>query len=91
MAKSGDLTPSGRSTATSITSFSINSVKDIFQDNFALLATLQERKIHAPPGPYPARAGVRSATKTQLQAKRTATKDAKAKAVEDKKNRHSCS
>ncbi len=85
MAKSGNLTHSGQSTATSITSFSTNSGKVIFQDDFTLLVTLQERKIHAPPRPCPAPAGVCSATKTQLQANRTATKDAKARAVEDKK------
>ncbi len=84
MAKSGDLTPSGWSTATSVTSFSTNSSKDIFQDDFALLATLQECKIHAPPSPRQARAGVCGTTKTQLQSKRKATKDAKAKAVEEK-------
>jgi hypothetical protein len=40
MAKSGNLTLSGNSTATSVTSFSINSGDDIFQDDYALLATL---------------------------------------------------
>jgi hypothetical protein len=64
MAKSSDLTPSGRSTATSVTSFSTNSGKDIFQNNFALLTALQEHKIHTPPGPCPACAGVCGATKT---------------------------
>jgi hypothetical protein len=87
-AKSGNLTPSGRSTLTSITSFSTNSIENIFQDNFALLATLQDCKIHAPPGPCPACARIHGATKTQLQAKRKATKDAKdpkAKAIEERK------
>jgi hypothetical protein len=85
MAKSGKLTTSGRLTATSVTSFSTNSGEGILQDNYALLATLQEREIHAPPSPRPARAGARSATKTQLQAERKAAKDARANAVEDKK------
>jgi hypothetical protein len=44
-AKSGNLTHSSQSTATSITSFSTNSIKDIFQNNSVLLATLQEPKI----------------------------------------------
>jgi hypothetical protein len=85
MAKSGDLTPSGQSTATSVTSISTNRCNDIFQDDIVLLATLQECKIHSPPGPHLAWAGVCGNTKTQLQAKRNAAKDAKAKTVEDKK------
>jgi hypothetical protein len=83
-AKSSDLTSSGRLTATSVTSFSTNSIKDIFQDNSALLATLQECKIHAPPGPRPVCARVHGTTKTQLQAERKAVKDAKAKAIEER-------
>ncbi len=66
-AKSGELTTSGPLTATSVTSFSTNSGEGILQNNYALLVTLQERKIHAPPGPCPAHAGAYSATKTQLQ------------------------
>jgi hypothetical protein len=58
MTKSGNITPSSQSTATSITSFSTNSAEDIFQDNFTLLVTLQEHEIHAPPSPRPAHAGV---------------------------------
>jgi hypothetical protein len=85
MAKSGIIFPSGQSTATSITSLSTNSIEDIFQDNFALLATLQECKIHAPPGPCPACAGVCCTTKTQLQAEQKAAKDAMAKAIEERK------
>jgi hypothetical protein len=59
-AKSSNLTPSGRLTATSITSFSTNSSKDIFQDNFALLTTLQEGGVHASLGPHPACTGAPS-------------------------------
>jgi hypothetical protein len=85
MAKSGNLTLFGLSTTTSVTSFSTNSIKDIFQDDSALLATLQERKIHAPPGPCQAYAGVCSTTKTQLQAERNAAKNSKAKAIKERK------
>jgi hypothetical protein len=85
MAKSGQLTTSGRSAATSVTSFSTNNGEDILQDYYALLATLQERKIHAPPGPRPACAGACGATTTQLHAKHKAAKDTKAKVVKDKK------
>jgi hypothetical protein len=84
-AKNGNLTPSGRSTATSITSFSTNSIKDIFQDNSTLLATLQEHEIHDPLGSCPACAGVCGTTKTQLQAKWKAAKDAKTKGIEKRK------
>jgi hypothetical protein len=84
-AKSGDLTPSGRLTATSVTSFSTNSIKDIFQDNIALLGTLQECKIQTPSSPHPACAGVCGTTKTQIHTERKAVKDAKAKVVEDGK------
>jgi hypothetical protein len=84
-AKSGSFTPSGQLTTTSVTSFSTNSIKDMIQDNSVLLATLQEHKIHAPPGPCPARAGVCGTTRAQVQAKRKAAKDAKVKAIEERK------
>jgi hypothetical protein len=62
-AKSGDLTPSDHLTATSITGFITNSGKDILQDDYALLMTLQECKIRAPPSPCPACTGVHGAKK----------------------------
>jgi hypothetical protein len=82
---SGNFTPSGRSTATSITSFSTNSGEDIFQDDFALLTTPQKREIHTTLGSRPALAGFHGAPKTQLHAKQKAAKNAKAKLVKDKK------
>jgi hypothetical protein len=51
----------------------------------ALLATLQDCKIRAPPSPCPAHARVCSTTKTQLQAKWKAAKDLKAKAIKERK------
>jgi hypothetical protein len=84
-AKSCKLTTSGHSTATFVTIFSTNSGEGILQAVNALLATLQEQEIHAPPGPRPARASARGITKTQLQAKHMAAKNGKANAVKDKK------
>jgi hypothetical protein len=84
-ARSGDFTPSGRSTDTPVFSFSITSGEYIFQNNIALLITPQEYKIHAIFGSHLAPAGVCSITKTQTQAKRKAAKNAKAESVKDKK------
>jgi hypothetical protein len=49
---SSDFTPFGRSIDTPVTSFSITSGEDIFQDEIPLLFPPQERKIHAIPGSH---------------------------------------
>jgi hypothetical protein len=85
MATSSDFTPSGRLTNTPVTSFSITSSENIFQDEIALLFTPQERKIQAIPGSCLAPAGICGVSKTQLQAKRKAAKNAKAELVKDNK------
>jgi hypothetical protein len=84
-AKNKTIPALGVSIATSITSHSTNSSAAISHDDFALLSKPQGTPIHAPPGPRPLCAGARSITKTQLQIKCRATKEAKAKAAEDKK------
>ncbi len=83
-AKSRTIPVSRLSIATSATSHSTNSSAAVFHNDLALLSKLQGTPIHAPPGLYPLRAGTQSITKTQLQINRV-TKEAKAKAAEDKK------
>jgi hypothetical protein len=86
MATSGDFTPSGLSTNTPVTSFSITSGEDIFQDNIALFVTPQECEIHAILGYCLAPTGVCGVPKTQLHTERKAAKNAKAELIEDKKS-----
>ncbi len=84
MAKCGTVLAADPSVATSMTSFSTKSGV-IFQDNLALLSRLQELPIHAPPGVRPSCAGTRAPTKTEIAAECRLAKEAKQKAVEDKK------
>jgi hypothetical protein len=85
MAKKGKISVSGHSTATSVTSFATTSDNAITKEDCALLATLQECAIHAPPGPRPARTGTHGITNTQRQAERKALMETKLKATEEKK------
>jgi hypothetical protein len=85
MAKKGKISVSGYSTATSVTSFTTTSNNVITKEDRALLATLQECAIHAPPGPHPACTGTRGITNTQQQAECKALKETKLKATEEKK------
>jgi hypothetical protein len=64
-AKKGKISVSGHSTATSVTSFTTTSDNVITKEDRALLAMLQERAIHTPPGPRPACTGTRGVTNTQ--------------------------
>ncbi len=82
---SGTISASGLSIATFTTGHSTDSSAAVSHNNLALLSKLQGTLIHAPPGPRPLHAGAWSITKTQLQIERRATKEAKSKAVEDKK------
>jgi hypothetical protein len=84
-AKIGTISALGLSIATSATGHSTNISTVVSHNNFALLSKLQGTPIHAPPTLHPLRAGAWFITKTQLQIKCRATKEAKAKAVEDKK------
>jgi hypothetical protein len=84
-AKSRTIPASGLSIATSATGHSTNSSAVVSHDKFALLFKLRGIPIHAPPGPGPLCTGAWSITKTQLQIKHRATKEAKVKAAEDKK------
>ncbi len=84
-AKSRTLVVPGLSTAMSITTFSTKSGDVLSQEDCTLLAKLQGSPIHAPSGPCPIHAGACPITKTQLQADQKAVKEAKAKAVEEKK------
>jgi hypothetical protein len=85
MATSGDVTPSGRSTYTPVTSFRIISGEDIFQANIALLFAPQEGTSYATLGLCLAPAGVCGVSKTQLHAERKAAKNEKSESDEDKK------
>jgi hypothetical protein len=82
---SGDVTPSGRSNDTPITSFRIISKEDIFQAYIALLFAPQECVSHAILGLCLAPASICSISKTQLLAERKAAKNAKSESDEDKK------
>jgi hypothetical protein len=84
MVTSNDFTPYGQPTDTPVTSFSITSGKDIFQENIALLVTPQDHEIHAIFGSLLAPAGACGITNIQPQAKQKAVKNTKAKLVEDK-------
>jgi hypothetical protein len=50
MAKKGEISVSGHSTATSVTSFTTTSNNVISKEDCTLLTMLQEHAIHAPPG-----------------------------------------
>ena len=67
-AKKGKISVSGHSTATSVTSFTTTSNNVITKEDCALLAMLQKRAIHAPPGPRPACTGTCGVTITQRHA-----------------------
>jgi hypothetical protein len=84
-AKKGKISVSGHSTATSVTSFTTTSNNVITKEDCALLAMLQKRAIHAPPGPRPACTGTCGVTNTQRQAEREALKETKLKAAEEKR------
>jgi hypothetical protein len=86
MAKSGTISASGRSTATSATSCSTISGNIAPGNDYALLAKLQGITIHAPPGPCPICASTQPITKTQEHAECKAKKEAKAKAAKNKKH-----
>jgi hypothetical protein len=85
MAKKGKISVFGHSTTTSVTSFSTTSNDVITKEDRTLLTMLQERAIHAPPGPHPACSGTRGITNTQRQAEYKALKETKLKATEEKK------
>jgi hypothetical protein len=72
MAKKGEISVFVHSTTTSITSFTTTSNNIITKEDCALLATLQECAIHAPPGPCFAHTGTRGVTNTHRQAERKA-------------------
>jgi hypothetical protein len=84
-AKKGEISVSSHSTATSVTSFTTTSNDIITKEDGTLLTMLQERTIHAPPGPRPARPGTRDVNITQQHAERKALKKMKLKALEEKK------
>jgi hypothetical protein len=81
MTKKGKISVSGHSTATSITSFTTTSNNVISKEDRALLMTLQECAIHAPPGPHPACTGTCDITITQRHAEHKALKETKLKAA----------
>jgi hypothetical protein len=85
MAKKGKMSVSGHSTATSVTSFTTTSNDAISKEDRTLLTTLQERAIHALPGPRPTRTGTCGVTITQWHAERKALKETKLKAAEERK------
>ncbi len=84
-AKKGEISVSGHSTATSVTSFTTTSNNVISKEDRTLLTMLQEHAIHAPPGPHPTHTGTRSITIALRHAERKALKETKLKAVEEKK------
>jgi hypothetical protein len=84
-AKKVKMSVSSHSTATSVTSFTTPSENVISKEDCALLTMLQERAIHALPGPRPARTSTRGVTITRQHAERKALKETKLKAAEEKK------